>query len=71
MYAICQTQFAKKGFCWQKVRAQMLMKSIPVVNFTNILCAAFAPTVLRQKSTNLNRKHKKAARKTYVCKSCM
>jgi hypothetical protein len=46
-----------------------------VINFTNILRAAFLPIFLRQKSTNLNvskkqlypkRSHEKAARKMLV-----
>ncbi len=40
------------------------------LNFTNILRAAFVPTVLCQSSTNLKRKHKKAVCATYVRKSC-
>ncbi len=38
----------------------------PGVNFTNILWAAFAPKSFRQKITNLNCKHIKAAPKTFV-----
>ncbi len=41
----------------------------PKVNFTNVLRAAFAPTVLRQLSKNLKCKHKKAAHATYIRKS--
>ncbi len=38
------------------------------VNFTNILRAAFAPIFLRQKTTNLKCKSKKAAHKIFVWK---
>jgi hypothetical protein len=48
----------------------MKKKLTPVVNFTNILQAAYAPIFLRQKSTNLKSKYKKALRKTFVRKSC-
>ncbi len=41
---------------------------LPCVNFTNILRAAFAPIFLRQKSTNLKCKYKRAARKTFIRK---
>ena len=41
------------------------------VDFTNILRAAFAPISLRQKNTNLSRKYRKAAQKTFVRKSCL
>ena len=40
------------------------------VNFTTILRAAFVPIYLRQKSTNLKCKYRKAAQKTFVQKSC-
>jgi hypothetical protein len=52
-----------------KITSEMLFET-PGVNFTNVLHAAFAPTVLRQLSTNLKRKHKKATSATYVHKSC-
>jgi hypothetical protein len=39
---------------------------LPVVNFTNILHAAFALIILRQKSTNLKCKFKNATLKTFV-----
>jgi hypothetical protein len=39
------------------------------VNFTNILSAAFATLYLRQKSTNLKCKYKKAASETTIRKS--
>ena len=39
-------------------------------SFTNILHTAFAPISLRPKSTNLKCKYRKAARKTFVQKSC-
>ena len=42
----------------------------PVVNFTNILQAAFAPIYLRKKSTNLQCKYIKSALKTFIHKSC-
>jgi len=38
----------------------------PVVNFTNILLAVFAPKSFRQKITNPNCKHLKAAQRTLV-----
>jgi hypothetical protein len=40
------------------------------INFTSVLHAAFAPTVLRQSSTNVKLKHKKPALETYMRKSC-
>jgi hypothetical protein len=39
------------------------------VNFTNIVRTVFAPKILRQKSTNLKCKTKKAANKTFVQKT--
>ncbi len=45
------------------------IKNTAGVNFTNILRAAFVPTFLRQKSTNLKSKYKKASRETFVQKS--
>jgi hypothetical protein len=42
----------------------------PGVNFTNILREAFGLIFLRQKSTNLKCKSKKAARKTSERKNC-
>ena len=39
-----------------------------MVNFTNILQAAFEPISLRQKSTYLKCKYRKAAQKTFVRK---
>ncbi len=54
-----------------KAASRMLMKLSPGFNFTNVLCAAFAPVVLRQQSTKLRWKHKKAVRATYVRKSCV
>ena len=41
----------------------------PVVNFTKILQAAFAPISLSQKNTNLQCKYRKAAVKTFVKKN--
>jgi hypothetical protein len=41
------------------------------VNFTNILRAVFVPIILHQKSRNLKFKFKKAARETFVGKSCV
>jgi len=38
----------------RKMRAKMLMKLTPVVNFINILQAAFAPILLHQKNTKPN-----------------
>jgi len=35
---------------WQKDALKMLMKTRPVVNFINILCAAFVPISYQQKS---------------------
>ena len=42
----------------------------PVVNFTSILRAAFAPDSFCQKNTNLSRKYKKPAQNAFVRKSC-
>jgi hypothetical protein len=44
------------------------MQSFSGVNLTNILRAAFAPIFLRQKTTTLKCKNKKAARKNLTCK---
>ena len=43
-------------------------KCLPVVNFTNILHAAFATISFRQKITNLNCQHIKAVQNTFVHK---
>jgi hypothetical protein len=52
-----QYSFAKKSSSPKKLRTKLsfekaarkiLVKLTPGVNFTNVLCAAFAPTVLRQ-----------------------
>ncbi len=42
----------------------LFLSSSSWLNFINVLCAAFAPTVLHQESTNLQHKHKKAAHET-------
>jgi hypothetical protein len=47
-------------FCFHNVPATNSYSQKTGVNFMNILRAAFAPTVLRQWSTNLKHKHKKA-----------
>jgi hypothetical protein len=47
---------------WRKLANKMLVKLSPGINFTNIIRADFAPQFLRQKSTNLKFKYKKAAR---------
>ncbi len=44
----------------------MLVKLKPWVNFTNILCAAFAPIFFCQKFTYTNCKHIKAAQSTII-----
>ena len=43
----------------------------PTVNYTNILRAAFAPISFCQKNTNLSRKFKKAAQKTFCTKKLL
>jgi hypothetical protein len=43
----------------------------PGGNFTNFLIAAFAPKSFRQKITNPNSKHIKAAQKTFIQKICL
>ena len=54
---------------WRKIDFRGL-KSKTGVNFTNFLQAAFAPMSLRQNNTNLSRRYKKIAQKTFVQKSC-
>ena len=46
-----------------------LIKFTPIVDFTNILRAAFAPFSLCQKTTNPNCMYKKAAKNTFIRKS--
>jgi len=46
----------------------MLVKLIPVVNFTNIIKVAFAPIFFCQKNTKWNCKYAKAAQNTFVQK---
>ncbi len=45
---------------------QRILISQQGVNFTNILCAVFAPIMLRPKRANLKCKYKKASSKTFV-----
>jgi hypothetical protein len=51
---------------WNK---KVFCRSTPGVNFTNILWAAFAPKSFRQKITNPNCKHIKAAQKIFYEKA--
>jgi hypothetical protein len=51
---------------YEKAALKMFAKLTPAANFTNILRADFAPIFLRQKSTKLKHKYKKAARETFV-----
>jgi hypothetical protein len=53
---------------WRNCANKMLLKLTQGVNFTNILIAAYAPIFLRQKTTNLKCKNKKAASKAFVRK---
>ena len=53
-----------------EVQIWFLILFPPGIYFTNLLWAAFAPISLRQKHTNLKCKYRKAARKTFVWKSC-
>jgi len=44
----------RKTLCYEKGVHKMFVKLTPVVNFTNILQAAFAPILLCQKITKPN-----------------
>jgi len=71
----CQTikkvwkSFAKH-FCWRKVAFEMLVKLIPVDNFTDILREAFLPIIFRQKFQNQYLRWEKPAQITFKQKSC-
>jgi len=62
--------YEKDTKIWQKVACKMLMKLKPVVNFINILQAAFAPISLCQKITKPSSNKKKSAQSTFVQKRC-
>jgi len=53
-----------------KTDLKMLVKLTPVVNFINILLAAFATIFLCQKNTKPNCKKRKAEQNTFAQKSC-
>jgi len=61
--------FALLGSARVKVACRTLMKLTPLVNFINILLAAFAPIFLCQKITKPNRNLRKAAQNSFVPKS--
>ncbi len=60
-------------FWCKKIGAKAAHKTLvtfsPLVNFTNNLRLAYAPVFLRPKRSNLKRKYKKAASKTFKQKS--
>jgi len=54
---------AAQRLLYEKVTCKMLIKLTPVVNFINVLRAAFSQIFLHQKITKLKHKWKKAAQR--------